>query len=206
MSNIRFNYEKEQKRVAAYDGSKCVGSCNYVNPGSFWIITHTDVDPAYGGQGIARSLVDILMHQAVEAGVKVKPFCSYAAGLFQKNSAYAEQEDLSMITVFEMPTCPDCAYVEEQMKDNKSFRRIDIGEHIKYMKAFTRIRDNSPVFDDAKRRNSVLRTGGWNRYPVSGRCRPEVETGGRFSLQSRWKRMLIISHGNYLYLHCKRVI
>lgn len=155
MANIRFNYEEEQKRVAAYDGSKCVGSCNYVNPGSFWIITHTDVDPAYGGQGIARSLVDILMHQAVEAGVKVKPFCSYAAGLFQKNSAYAEQEDLSMITVFEMPTCPDCAYVEEQMKDNKSFRRIDIGEHIKYMKAFTRIRDNSPVFDDAKRSGSV---------------------------------------------------
>ena len=155
MENIRFNYEKERKRVAAYDGSKCIGTCNYVTPGSFWIITHTEVDSAYGGQGIARSLVDLLMHQAIEAGVKVKPFCSYAARVFQKNSSYAEQEDFSVITIFGMPTCPDCAYVKEQIKDNKSFRLIDIGEHIKYLKAFIRIRDNNPVFDDAKESGSV---------------------------------------------------
>ena len=96
MGNIRFNYEKERKRVAAYDGSKCIGTCNYVTPGSSWIITHTEVDSAYGGR----------------------------------------------------VSCPDCAYVEEQIKDNKSFRLIDIGEHIKYLKAFIRIRDNNPVFED----------------------------------------------------------
>ena len=42
----------------------------------------------------------------------------------------------------------NCAYVEEQIKDNKSCRLIDIGEHIKYLKAFIRIRDNNPVFED----------------------------------------------------------
>lgn len=155
MAEIKFNYEKKQKRIAAYDGSKCVGICTYVDPGSFWIITHTEVNTAYGGQGIARSLVDNLMHQAIEAGIKVKPFCSYAARVFQKNSTYAEQEDHSIITVFMIPTCPDSAYVNEQIKDNKSFHLVDIGEHVKNMKAFIRIRDNSPVFDDVKEKGSI---------------------------------------------------
>jgi glutaredoxin-related protein/predicted GNAT family acetyltransferase len=150
MAEIRYNYEKEENLVAAYDGSKRVGNCEYAAPGSFWIITHTTVDPEYGGQGIAGALVDGVMREAEKAGVKVKPFCSYAAKLFQKNPAYAEQEDHSVITVYGMPTCPDCAYVEGQIADNPSFRFVDIGEHVKNLKAFLRVRDSSPVFDDAK--------------------------------------------------------
>src|SRR3712207_4756000 len=68
MAEIRYNYEKEQNRVAAYDGSKCVGTCEYTAPGSIWIITHTKVDPAYGGQGIAGALVDGVMQEAKKVG------------------------------------------------------------------------------------------------------------------------------------------
>lgn len=92
MSDIKYIYEKEQNRIAAYDGSKCAGVCEYTAPGNFWIITHTIVDPTYGGQGIARALVDTLMGEAVRAGVKVKPFCSYAAGVFQKNPGFVLED------------------------------------------------------------------------------------------------------------------
>lgn len=49
-----------------------------------------------------------------------------------------------------METCPDCTYVEEQVKGNDNYEIIDIGKHVKNLKAFLKLRDNNPVFDEAK--------------------------------------------------------
>ena len=56
-----------------------------------------------------------------------------------------------MIKIYGMSTCPDCTYVEEQVKDDSSYEVIDIGLHVKSLKEFLKIRDNSPVFDEAKK-------------------------------------------------------
>ena len=56
-----------------------------------------------------------------------------------------------MVTVYGMPTCPHCSFVEKQIEGNENFRFVDIGAHVKNLKEFLRIRDNSPVFDDAKK-------------------------------------------------------
>ena len=50
-----------------------------------------------------------------------------------------------------MPTCPDCAYVEEQVKGNSNYEIIDIGGHVKSLKEFLRLRDYSPVFYEARK-------------------------------------------------------
>ena len=50
-----------------------------------------------------------------------------------------------------MKTCPDCIAVERQVEGDSRFEVIDIGEHVMRLKAFMRLRDNSPVFDDAKK-------------------------------------------------------
>lgn len=55
-----------------------------------------------------------------------------------------------MITVYGMPTCPDCAYVAKQIRGRDDFRMVDIGGHVKDLKAFLRIRDAEPAFADAK--------------------------------------------------------
>lgn len=54
-----------------------------------------------------------------------------------------------------MDTCPDCTYVEEQVKGNDNYEVIDIGSHVKKLKAFLRLRDNNPVFDEAKRNGAA---------------------------------------------------
>ena len=41
-----------------------------------------------------------------------------------------------MITVYGMPSCPDCAAVEEQVKGREDFRVVDSGGHVKDMKTF----------------------------------------------------------------------
>ena len=151
--NIRF--EMEQKRAAAYDGEKLAGECDFLELPAFWIITHTEVDPAYGGQGIAGALVDCVVQAAKTMNKKIKPFCSYARKLFEKNPEYRELEDTSRITIFGMPSCPDCSYLEPQIAGNPSFQFVDIGSHVRYLKAFLKIRDMSAVFDEAKQNGSV---------------------------------------------------
>lgn len=56
-----------------------------------------------------------------------------------------------MIKIYGMDTCPDCTYVEAQVKGNDRYEIIDIGQHVKNLKAFLKLRDHSPVFDAAKR-------------------------------------------------------
>ena len=61
-----------------------------------------------------------------------------------------------MIKVYGMPTCPYCDYVHEQIKDRTDeFEYINIGENIRNMSAFTRMRDTSPVFDNCKKTGDV---------------------------------------------------
>ena len=56
-----------------------------------------------------------------------------------------------MITVYGMPTCVDCSYVDAQIEGNEKFRCVDIGAHVKNLKEFLRLRDTSHAFDDGKK-------------------------------------------------------
>ena len=56
-----------------------------------------------------------------------------------------------MIKIYGMPTCPYCDYVHEQIKGREcEFEYINIGENIRNMSAFLRLRDTNPVFDRLK--------------------------------------------------------
>ena len=56
-----------------------------------------------------------------------------------------------MIKIYGMDTCPDCTYVDEQVKGNDKYEVIDIGRHVKDLKAFLKLRDHNAVFDEAKK-------------------------------------------------------
>ncbi|MDD6438345.1 MAG: glutaredoxin-related protein [Prevotella sp.] len=55
-----------------------------------------------------------------------------------------------MIKIYGMPTCPYCAYVDEQVKGDNRFAVIDIGANVRNMSAFMHLRDSNPVFDHSK--------------------------------------------------------
>lgn len=54
-----------------------------------------------------------------------------------------------------MQTCPDCTFVEEQVKGNDKYEVIDIGSHVRNLKAFLRLRDADKAFDEAKQTGAV---------------------------------------------------
>ena len=56
-----------------------------------------------------------------------------------------------MIKIYGMPTCPYCDFIHEQIVGRENeFEYINIGENIRNMGAFTRLRDTNPAFDQSK--------------------------------------------------------
>lgn len=60
-----------------------------------------------------------------------------------------------MIKVYVMQTCPDCAQIKKMAGTDNRFEIIDIGEHVKNLKEFLRIRDSRPEFTEVKKSGSV---------------------------------------------------
>ena len=83
-------FEADRFRSAAYDGETCVGIAECEEQEGHRIITHTEVDPAYGGQGIARRLSEEIAAAARRAGKKIVPLCSYAAKMMCGKEAYRD--------------------------------------------------------------------------------------------------------------------
>ena len=60
-----------------------------------------------------------------------------------------------MTKVYVMSACPDCFDVKTRLSDNPDFEIIDIGEHVRNLKEFIRLRDSSPAFDSVRANGSI---------------------------------------------------
>ena len=87
---MQIRYEVEHGRSAAYDGEKRVGVAEFDAQDGRWSITHTEVDPAYGGQGIARRLIEEIIAEARRTGKKIVPVCSYAEKMMTGKEEYRD--------------------------------------------------------------------------------------------------------------------
>lgn len=56
-----------------------------------------------------------------------------------------------MIKVYGMPSCPDCTAVYARIKGDSRYVIINIGEHVRLLKEFLRLRDSDPAFSEARR-------------------------------------------------------
>ena len=83
-------FEPEHFRSAAYDGETRVGVAEFDAQDERWVITHTEVDPAYGGQGIARRLIEEIVAEARRAEKKIVPLCSYADKMMTGKEEYRD--------------------------------------------------------------------------------------------------------------------
>ena len=60
-----------------------------------------------------------------------------------------------MIRIYGMSTCPDCTYVEKQIEGNGNYEVTDIGQHVRNLKEFLRLRDTDPAFAAVRRVGTV---------------------------------------------------
>ena len=87
---MQITYEAEHCRSAAYDKENRVGIAEFEDADGRWVITHTEVDPAYGGQGIARRLIEEIIAEARRTGKKIVPVCSYAEKMMRGREEYTD--------------------------------------------------------------------------------------------------------------------
>jgi predicted GNAT family acetyltransferase len=77
-------HPEEQRYVVTVDGREA-GELQYHVRGEQIALTHTGVDPAFGGRGLAGRLVRVALDDAREKGRGVLPFCPYVAGYLRRH-------------------------------------------------------------------------------------------------------------------------
>lgn len=65
--------------------------CCYRRSGPLLVLHHTEVPPAFAGQGVAAALVAAALAWAREEGLRVRPTCSYVAAYMKR---HPETQDL----------------------------------------------------------------------------------------------------------------
>lgn len=88
--------------VTAEDGrytiaveGKTVGLATFKDRGNNRVFDHTEVDPAYGGRGLATILVEHALNDTRDAGKRIVPVCSMVATVLKNHPEYDDITDES---------------------------------------------------------------------------------------------------------------
>ncbi len=77
----------ELNRYEVHDGDQLAGFSQYrLTPGTI-AFTHTEVDPAFTGRGLARVLVTEALEDSRRRGLAVLPFCPYVRNVIASDPA-----------------------------------------------------------------------------------------------------------------------
>lgn len=82
---VEIKFQDTHHRAVALDDGKVIGECTFSHSDKVWIIDHTFVRSDYGGQGLARKLVDCIVDEARAAGIKLAATCPYAIKVFRED-------------------------------------------------------------------------------------------------------------------------
>jgi len=87
MNDTKITHSEDQRKFeTVVDGKK--GVVEYLQVGNRIIFTHTEVDPALEGQGIASRLAKHVLEYAREMEYEVMPLCPYIAGYINRHPEY----------------------------------------------------------------------------------------------------------------------
>ena len=86
---MEINHRKEENKgtFIAKENDVKAGEMTYSKAGdTLIIIDHTEVDPAFGGQGVGKKMVLAAVDFARENNIKILPLCPFAKAAFDKDS------------------------------------------------------------------------------------------------------------------------
>jgi hypothetical protein len=79
-----------ENRYEAWSGDALAGVAEYRERGDRTIFTHTEVDPAFEGQGVAKALAAAALADTVRRGRLIVPLCPFIADYLKKHREYDE--------------------------------------------------------------------------------------------------------------------
>ena len=84
--------EENDRYTIAVDG-KIVGLADFADRGDQRVFYHTEVDPAYGGRGLATILVEGALNATRDEGKRVVPVCSMFVSTLKKHPEFDDITD-----------------------------------------------------------------------------------------------------------------
>jgi len=82
--------DQEQSRYALRVKGELAGSLTYHVSGQAISLMHTEVEPAFQGQGLATHLARFSLDDARKRGLAVLPYCPYVTSWIKKHPDYAD--------------------------------------------------------------------------------------------------------------------
>lgn len=91
MDHVRVSDNAPQERFEGHVDGQLAGFAEYVRVGDLVVFTHTEVAPAFGGQGVGAAIVEYAMDALrAEGPARVVARCSYVRAWLGKHPDYAE--------------------------------------------------------------------------------------------------------------------
>jgi predicted GNAT family acetyltransferase len=78
----------EEGRYTIAVGGKTVGLADFADRDDQRVFYHTEIDPAYGGRGLATVLVEQALNAARDEGKRVVPVCSMVVTVLKKHPEF----------------------------------------------------------------------------------------------------------------------
>ncbi|MBS9373858.1 GNAT family N-acetyltransferase [Rhodococcus sp. B50] len=88
LENISVVHAPQRRRYEILDGDTVVGFTRYRPSGARRVFVHTEVDPGYGGLGLAGRLVGFALADVAESGERIVPVCPYVAKYVRKHPEF----------------------------------------------------------------------------------------------------------------------
>ncbi len=80
----------DEQRFEARTPDGVAGFTDYRVDGGTVVLTHSEVDDAYEGQGVGSTMVRGLLDQLRERGAEVRPECPFVRSWIDKHPDYAD--------------------------------------------------------------------------------------------------------------------
>lgn len=90
MPDVQVSHNAQAERYEARVGSKIAGFAEYQLTKDLIVFTHTEVDPAYEGQGVGSALARAALDEVRGTDRKVLPLCPFIKGWIEHHREYVD--------------------------------------------------------------------------------------------------------------------
>ncbi|MFD3686225.1 GNAT family N-acetyltransferase [Nocardiopsis sp. NPDC058631] len=81
---------RDQRRYEITADGEVAGHAEYILTDDMITFTHTEIDPAFEGRGLAGALTRAALDDVRSRGLSVLPLCPYVKGWIQRHREYAD--------------------------------------------------------------------------------------------------------------------